>query len=396
MLVAFGLGGKPAIVRPIQWGSKLWVEESGTAYVEVDGHTQTAASYLHTLQDPCRKTGQDILDQLQPLAKKTSTEARDPHQTRPNAKQAVSNRGKVDALERRLAAVLGGQTCDVDPGVGTGGGTTGGGAGAAVGGAGAARGAAGVGGSGAPGMDGGGAPGGGVDACSLDDTGSGGAGSGGAKRRASYGKCPSKCELAESQGKLHVDKRFDVTGAAGTFKVRIDYFDGRKTPGGNRSRRVCRVRSIDGPITKKGRTTTGTAEDTMRNLLLRGANEDKYDAGHLIADSLGGPNKPENLVPMNKHLNRKSPRDYGKMEDWIKTCLPSSAGTTSGCGVTEGLMSVKVTYDDKRKGDGRFIPIIFLVKVLFATADQHKSGQHSFTFNNDPPGPRFVEPNSCI
>jgi len=51
----------------------------------------------------------------------------------------------------------------------------------------------------------------------------------------------------------------------------------------------------------------------------------RYDAGHLIANDLGGPGHIANLVPMEKVFNEN--RAWKQMELWIKDCLSKKSCT---------------------------------------------------------------------
>ena len=108
ILSKFGLGkGSKAIVPPVEWGSSLWVNDKGIAYVKLDNKDeQTASSYINGLQNPCKKEAIAILKPLEDLAKATAGMATKPKQSKPNAKQLNPNARKIAKLQQQLASKL--------------------------------------------------------------------------------------------------------------------------------------------------------------------------------------------------------------------------------------------------------------------------------------------------
>jgi hypothetical protein len=76
----------------------------------------------------------------------------------------------------------------------------------------------------------------------------------------------------------------------------------------------------------------------------------QYDAGHLIASSLGGPDVIQNLVPMARQLNQAGGAWY-VMEGYIRMCLGRS-------NIARGEMRVACTYGNRHSHDPiqRYIP----------------------------------------
>ncbi len=110
-----------------------------------------------------------------------------------------------------------------------------------------------------------------------------------------------------------------------------------------------------------------------------------YDSGHLIADSLGGPNVVENLVPMLTTINQ-NPGAWRRMEEWTERCLGNSE--------TEGIMSIRVSYNSSATGVEKYIPTQFRVQLLLSDSPAN-SKIHNFSIRNSTGAP-FREPDSCL
>lgn len=75
-------------------------------------------------------------------------------------------------------------------------------------------------------------------------------------------------------------------------------------------------------------------------------NQSGYERGHIVAESLGGPNISENIVPLNAHMNRAG--DWRVMELAIGKLKKEVAG----------FIAVRINY-----GDDTGIPRSFLIRV---------------------------------
>jgi hypothetical protein len=101
--------------------------------------------------------------------------------------------------------------------------------------------------------------------------------------------------------------------------------------------------------------------------------QDKYEgtyvAGHLLADSLGGPNDNRNLVMMDKQFNNGGA--WTLLEGWLRHCLADRK-------LKEGYIRIKVTYpnrtDAERDKDplASYVPSTFVVTVDIGTTDKSK------------------------
>jgi RHS repeat-associated protein len=155
-------------------------------------------------------------------------------------------------------------------------------------------------------------------------------------------------------------------------------------------RRVCRVRRIDGSIipTPTSPAEAGSARQAMRATIFGrppAPQAASYDAGHLIADELGGPNEAGNLVPILRVVNQ-APGAWRKMENWIKNCLKQPG--------MEGIMEVVVSYNESAPGVDKYIPTSFSIQVLLSTAPA-TSRIHPFTIANSPSA-IFAAPTRCV
>jgi hypothetical protein len=110
-----------------------------------------------------------------------------------------------------------------------------------------------------------------------------------------------------------------------------------------------------------------------------------YDAGHLIADSLGGPNEVGNLVPILRSINRYTGA-WRRMENWLTNCLGQRG--------MQGVMEVVPIYNESAPGVNKYIPTSFAIQVLLSTSPT-QSQIHPFTIQNLAGAP-FSAPPRCI
>ncbi|QDU93267.1 DNA/RNA non-specific endonuclease [Lignipirellula cremea] len=99
-----------------------------------------------------------------------------------------------------------------------------------------------------------------------------------------------------------------------------------------------------------------------------------YDAGHLIANDLGGPGGFTNLVPQVKVFNQN--RAWKKMEEWVHGCIANNTRIASG------EMKVEVTYDTSQQAPQRDIPTKFKVTVYMLTPNGGQFGVETLNFDN--------------
>ncbi len=147
--------------------------------------------------------------------------------------------------------------------------------------------------------------------------------------------------------------------------------------------RACRIWKIDGivKVTPSNPAAATSARTSMRGFFFVATDplpaqtsaRGDYDAGHLVADSLGGPNDYRNLVPMLTSLNRSTPGAWRRMEEFITNCL-KSAGANA-----EGILEVNVKYADGRPFY-RYIPTSFSGTFLLTSTSGDKL--HTFNFSN--------------
>ncbi len=195
------------------------------------------------------------------------------------------------------------------------------------------------------------------------------------------------------------DKPFSILGRDGksTFTGKIKAFEGR-----GEQPKACRVLSIKGPLTyfaDRDEDKGKIAQDYMRDLIFGKADADRtqqqktlgpqYQAGHLIADSLGGPNRTENMVPFVEDLNNKGGA-WAAMEQYIRDCLKS------GCG-TSAVMEVTTGYSDKAPGIRKYIPQTISVTVTFTNPMGTTTRMHTFRNSKSAGRPDWVRFNKpCV
>ena len=93
------------------------------------------------------------------------------------------------------------------------------------------------------------------------------------------------------------------------FEVEADVVEGTEN---DENPKVCQVHRIRGPLIKTATRGNRTAQNKMIDFLL-GGDSSVYEAGHIIGDTLGGPNKTWNLVPMLDAFNKGA--GWKSMED---------------------------------------------------------------------------------
>ena len=139
---------------------------------------------------------------------------------------------------------------------------------------------------------------------------------------ASFAKPKDPCACSSTVFYARLPEVFFGAGGAYTAVVKKGSY--RKT------NPICRVDIIAGPIKllPEHSRGPGNAQDRMRRFFFEGSGAEqtqarvKYDAGHLIADSLGGPDDERNLVRLVSKLNRSGGAWYA-MEEHIRRCLPT-------------------------------------------------------------------------
>ena len=199
-------------------------------------------------------------------------------------------------------------------------------------------------------------------------------------------KCPKKnpqfiekdCDPCKDAVKT--TQKFRYPSNRGRFyTATYEYFKGQKG-----QLKVCRVHSIRGRIIRSTNERPGTGQQAMRQLFFGSDNSDRtpqqvslqemYDAGHLIADSLGGPADVRNLVPMNEKLNRS--QAWYQFEEYLRKCLEGK--------YSNGMMEVQVEYGSKGKGIWKYIPSKFTGSVTLNVKPHPTSGDHTevFSFQN--------------
>ena len=167
----------------------------------------------------------------------------------------------------------------------------------------------------------------------------------------------------------------NVPGTGGTYRASVQRGSYR---GGQP---ICRVNSIEGPIQLLPDHVRGpgNAQKRMRTFFFSGNGTEQkqakgqHDAGHLIADSFGGPDDERNLVPMVQGLNRLGDRAWYVMEGYIRECL------RSGWIGAEGWMKVNLTYGNP-VFYYRCIPTKF--EGVFRLSGRCGTKLYPFTFEN--------------
>ena len=125
-----------------------------------------------------------------------------------------------------------------------------------------------------------------------------------------------------------IEKDVPVTlaGKGDNYEAVIDRWFSATRRGGKVAYEYCRVKSIKGKIARfkadsdssESRTARNWMTEHILNLLPNQKND--YQAGHLIADKLGGPNNYRQMVAMSRTFNKTSQLWTG-MENWIFGCL---------------------------------------------------------------------------
>ena len=115
-----------------------------------------------------------------------------------------------------------------------------------------------------------------------------------------------------------------------------------------------------------------SAAEAMKDLLFGGSTafRDKYDPGHIIAATLGGPHATENLVPLIREFNRSGA--WSSFEDRVRRCLNDPS-------VTSGTIYAELKYDNT--GEAMYVPTSITIAVSFTSPGNMPNGP-VLTFRN--------------
>jgi hypothetical protein len=189
----------------------------------------------------------------------------------------------------------------------------------------------------------------------------------------------------------------------------VNYFSPETVPRFRKGHKVCRIREISGgPLEPYKDREVSTAEKQFRAFFfaadqLRGMQTTllddtqktlgpKYQAGHLIATTFGGPASLLNLVPLlNEFNNPPAGQGWGTFEDHIRDALKDNKSSKSPK-LSNVTLKVTLQYADE-VGIARYIPKT--LKVVLRWVDNTGGSRwrsHTFLNAAGQPIPKWVDP----